>query len=253
MEMNTFFKENQEVNILPENVKGAAIGKVIKAVDEHLEVEIPVNDVQFYHPNSPIELFVPAEEGMAYATTVLESVENNIVKMKLTNKSELLQRREFTRIPLNQEVLMKDDNTTCRCLDISAGGMKIESDRQLDMEKDYTISFSLDTGADINCYLRPIRISKDENSKYIVSGRFVLLTNIDKIAIVQYCFRKKIGGMLACLAVIVCGSIIFTKSVPDLNLLLYGATVVIPASLCMGLLGYLIGKIFDSINKTKSS
>lgn len=70
----------------------------------------------------------------------------------------------------------------------------------------------------------------------------------------EYSYAKKIGGMLACLSVIVCGGIIYAKSISDLdlNILLYGATVIIPASLCMGFLGYSIGKIFDSRNKTKS-
>ena len=110
------------------------------------------------------------------------------------NPVDLLQRREYTRVPLDKEITIKDDNITCKCLDISAGGMKIEMAKQPDMEKDYTISFSLDGRTEIGCYLRPIRITKDDkkkNGKYIVSGRFVLLKNIDKIAVVQYCFKKE--------------------------------------------------------------
>ncbi len=66
-------------------------------------------------------------------------------------------------------------------------------------------------------------------------------------------YAKKIGGMLACAAVLVCGGIVYTRSVPDLNVLLYGTLVIVPAAVCMGFLGYFIGKIFDSVNKTKSS
>ncbi len=192
--MKTFMKENQQISILPEDVKGATLGLITKASKDFAEVQIPDNEIQFYKPGAPIELFAPADDGMLYVATVLDSVNKNILKIKMIDKYEVLQRREFTRIPLESEVLLKDDNISCKCLDISAGGMKLECDKQLDMEKDYTISFSLDTGAAVNCYLRPIRISKDENSKYIVSGRFVLLTNIDKIAIVQYCFKKQIEG-----------------------------------------------------------
>ncbi len=190
--MKSLLKKNQNVSILPEDVHGAATGTVIKALKEHLEIAVPEPELSFYKNGADIELFAPAQEGMLYLRSTVEDIQDNILKIKSTDAYEILQRREFTRIPLEKNIKLKDEDITCHCLDISAGGMKLETDKELDTEKDYTISFSLEGSANINCCLRPIRITKNKkNGKYIVSGRFVLLKNIDKIAVVQFCFKKE--------------------------------------------------------------
>lgn len=193
--MKTLLKKNKTVSILPEDVRGAVEGKITRAVKDFFEVEIPSDDLKYYEKGKNIELFAPVESGMLYFSSEIEEINENVLKIKTAKDYELLQRREYTRIPLEREIKIKDARLSCKCLDISAGGMKIEMQKQPDMEKDYEISFSLDGRNSIQCYLRPIRISKDDkkkNGKYIVSGRFVLLKNIDKIAIVQYCFKKNI-------------------------------------------------------------
>ena len=193
--MKTLLKKNKKVSILPKNVKGAAEGTITRALKDFFEVEIPSEDLKYYKKGENVEFFAAVDSGMLYFTSELEEINENTLKIKTAKDYDLLQRREYTRVPLDKEITIKDDNITCKCLDISAGGMKIEMAKQPDMEKDYTISFSLDGRTEIGCYLRPIRITKDDkkkNGKYIVSGRFVLLKNIDKIAIVQYCFKKNI-------------------------------------------------------------
>ena len=193
--MKTLLKKNKKVSILPQDVQGAAEGTIKKALKDFFEVEIPQEDLKYYKTGENVELFAAVDAGMLYFSSELEEINENLLKIKTAKDYELLQRREYTRIPLDKEIKIKDNNTICHCIDISAGGMKLEMEKQPDMEKDYTISFSLDGRTEISCYLRPIRISKDDkkkNGKYIVSGRFVLLKNIDKIAIVQYCFKKNI-------------------------------------------------------------
>lgn len=190
--MKTLLKKNQRVSLLPEEVKGATEGIVLKSLKNIIEIEIPEAELKYYETDGSIEIFAPVEEGMLYLLSTIEGIETTSVKVKTADKYEILQRREFTRIPLDEPIKIKEDEIKCTCLDISAGGMKIEVNKQLDMEKDYTISFKLENSSVINCFLRPIRISKAKTSKYIVSGRFVLLKNIDKIAIVQFCFKKAI-------------------------------------------------------------
>ena len=66
----------------------------------------------------------------------------------------------------------------------------------LSTEKDYEIEFSLEGNIPIQCFFKPIRVSeldkKNKQTRNVVSGRFVALKNIDKIAIVQYCFKKNL-------------------------------------------------------------
>ena len=72
--------------------------------------------------------------------------------------------------------------------------MKLETLSELKETEDYPIEFPLESKIPIECFFKPIRImakGKGKTKKYIVSGRFIVLKNIDKIAIVQYCFKKQ--------------------------------------------------------------
>ena len=78
--------------------------------------------------------------------------------------------------------------------------MKFVTEAPLTPIKDYLIEFSLDSGIPIRCFFKPIRVdgieSKKSVQKNIVSGRFIALKNIDKIAIVQFCFRKEMESTI---------------------------------------------------------
>ena len=73
--------------------------------------------------------------------------------------------------------------------------MKIETDAPVTNEKDYYVEFSLEGNIPIQCFFKPIRVDelhqKNKKAKNLVSGRFIALKNIDKIAIVQFCFKKQ--------------------------------------------------------------
>ena len=137
---------------------------------------------------------------MLYFKTKADEIDskNRTIKAVFDKKSyDLLQRREYTRIDFEKEFTLKDgeNDYICSTLDISAGGMKILADMPLSTEKDYTIEFSLESNIPIQCFFRPIRVDevrlKDKTTKNIISGRFIALKNIDKIAIVQFCFKKQ--------------------------------------------------------------
>lgn len=195
--MKKLLKKNQKIWIVPEDIKGATSSSIQKTSGNKLEVSVNKENLKYYFVDKTVEMFTIVDEGMLYfKPKVTEILENeNIIKVEF-NKEEydLLQRREFTRIDFEKEFTLKDENSECVCqtIDISAGGMKFATDKMLSVEKDYVIEFSLESNIPIQCFFKPIRVDFNEKSKKnIVSGRFVALKNIDKIAIVQFCFKKQ--------------------------------------------------------------
>ena len=86
---------------------------------------------------------------------------------------------------------MKDDVAiNARIADISAGGLKVHTDEQLELLTEYSLSLSIDNET-ANCTFEPIRLEANANS-FIASGRFNNINSHDRIALVQYCFRKQI-------------------------------------------------------------
>lgn len=195
--MKKFLKENQKISMVPQNIKGALSTTIKKLTPDSLEAEISAGDFEYYQKGDNIEVFTIVDEGMLYFKPVVSQTvaENNTVEVKFdTAKYELLQRREYTRVDYEKEFTLSDgeNDYICGCIDICAGGMKFVTAAALNTASDYKIEFTLENTIPIKCFFRPIRVVpvKGKKQQNIVSGRFVALKNIDKIAIVQFCFKK---------------------------------------------------------------
>lgn len=204
--MRKLLKKNQKIFMTPENIKGALSTTIKKVTTKSIEVEIDKKDLKYYKKDNKIEMFTIVDAGMLYFKPTITDVlkEANIIKVEYDKKTyDLLQRREFSRVEIQKEFKLFDtDNKEyiCVSIDISAGGMKFVTEAPLTPVKDYLIEFSLDSGIPIRCFFKPIRVdgieSKKSVQKNIVSGRFIALKNIDKIAIVQFCFRKEMESTI---------------------------------------------------------
>lgn len=203
--MKKLLKKNQKICMVPQDVKGALSSTIKKTVKNIVQLEIKNDDLKFYKTGDVVEMFTVVEEGMLYFKPCVTEIDEkeNLVTVEFDKKQfDLLQRREFTRVELEKEFTLKDTSTgkqkdfVCKCIDISAGGMKFLTDAELTPAQDYIIEFSLESNIPIEAFFKPIRSDasgqKGKNAKNIVSGRFIALKNIDKIAIVQYCFKKQI-------------------------------------------------------------
>ena len=197
--MKKLLKKNQKINIVPQDIKGAMSSTVQTKVKNILGIKLSEKNLPYYKKNDIVEVFTVVNDGMLYFKSTVEDIlsDENILKLKFNEKEyDLLQRREYTRVEVEKEFTLKDgsESFVCKTIDISAGGMKIITEPLLSIEKDYEIEFSLEGNIPIQCFFKPIRVDelKEKNKpvKHIVSGRFIALKNIDKIAIVQFCFKK---------------------------------------------------------------
>lgn len=195
--MKNFLKQNQKISMVPNNIKGALSTTIKNLTPESLKVEVAASDFEYYQKGDTIEIFTVVDDGMLYFKPVVAStdVENNTIEVHFDkNMYELLQRREYTRVDFEKEFTLSDgeNDYICGCIDICAGGMKFVTSAALNTASDYKIEFTLENTIPIKCYFKPIRVVpvKGKKQQNIVSGRFVALKNIDKIAIVQFCFKK---------------------------------------------------------------
>lgn len=197
--MKKYFKKNQKISVVPSNIKGASNTKISTMNTSDFEVKISDNDIQYFTEGEGIEIFTIIDAGILYLKSLILSVdfENKIIKIAYDKeKQEILQRREYTRVDFAKEFTLTDTVTkeafVCTGIDISAGGIKLVTTAHLNTSCDYQIEFTLENSIPIKCFFRPIRVlaEKGKKTQNTVSGKFVALKNIDKIAIVQYCFKK---------------------------------------------------------------
>lgn len=191
--MKKYIVKDKEFKIIPKDIKGATICCITNAQEDSFEVQLKTDES--YNKNESVELFSITPQGLLYFETHVSDVVGNNIKILYPLSHKFLQRREYTRVDFSKNVLLKEKNTDANIkvtiLDISAGGMKISSHEELSLSKDYEINVEVDRSIKIDCLFQPIRIEADNINGYTVSGRFKILKNIDRISLVQFCFKKQ--------------------------------------------------------------
>ncbi len=191
--MRNYIQKEKEFKIIPKDVTGATRCSVTDVLEGFFEIELKTDEN--YNINETVELFSITPQGLLYFETLISEVDKNKVKLLYPISHRFLQRREYSRVDFSKNIFLKenesDNNIRASILDISAGGMKISSFEELSISKDYKVNVEIDRNIQIDCLFQPIRIEADNINGYTVSGRFKLLKNIDRISLVQFCFKKQ--------------------------------------------------------------
>ena len=189
--MRELIKNDQIVTIVPQDFKNTNKGKVLNVSNDGFKMELK------YKPEGLItnhicDFYSFAENGYLYFESYIQALENNIITIANPVKHRFLQRRKFTRIKFieNLELVYNEEVHKIRTLDLSAGGMKITTQDNLDIEKEYNVAIKLSEEQEIKCKYQLIRVEKGDNGYYTISGRFINLSNIDKMTLVQFCMKK---------------------------------------------------------------
>lgn len=189
--MRELIKNEQLVTIVPQDFKNSNKGKVLDVNSDGFRMELK------YKPEGLIinhicDFYSLTDNGYLYFESYIKNLENNVITIANPVKHRFLQRRKFTRIKFLEDLeLITDDKTyKVRTLDLSAGGMKLNSENSLDLEKDYKVSIKLNDELKVNCKYQLIRVEKSDNGLYTASGRFTNLSNVDKMTLIQFCMKK---------------------------------------------------------------
>lgn len=189
--MRELVKNDQQVTIVPQDFNNTNRGKVIDVSLEGFKMSLQ------YKPeglmvNHICDFYSLTDNGYLYFESYIQALENNVVTIANPVKHRYLQRRKFTRIKFNEDLVLTCDDVShnVSTLDISAGGMKLRTTENIDIEKEYNVSIKLSDEQKINCKYQLIRVEKGDNGIYTISGRFTHLNNIDKMTLVQFCMKK---------------------------------------------------------------
>ena len=194
--MRELIQKEQLVTIVPQDFKNSNKGKVLDVDMEGFRMELK------YKPEGLIknhicDFYSLTDNGYLYFESYIKELENNVISIANPVKHRFLQRRKFTRIKFNEDLQlsMGDVVHKVRSLDLSAGGMKLQTKENVDMEKVYDIAVKLDNEQEVRCKYQLIRVEKGDNGFYTISGKFANLSNVDKMTLVQFCMKKDMENM----------------------------------------------------------
>ena len=194
--MRELIKKEQLVTIVPQDFKNSNKGRVLDVDMQGFRMELK------YKPEGLIknhicDFYSMTDNGYLYFESYIQGIDNNVVSIANPIKHRFLQRRKFTRIKFLEdlELVSGDIKHKVRTLDLSAGGMKLRTDENIDIEKVYSVDLKLSEEQSIKCSYQLIRVEKGDSGLYTISGRFVNLSNIDKMVLIQFCMKKDMENL----------------------------------------------------------
>ena len=191
--MNELLEKGQAISIVPQNFKNSNKGKIGMIHDSFFTVDM------FHAPEGierkkVMEFYSPTKNGTVYFTSGIVKIDENTVVVSIPKKHRFLQRRNFTRVKFIQDIELKLNDKTffATTLDLSAGGIRLKTTENININSQYDLFIRLVNENSIQCKFEPIKIEKSEDCIYTVAGRFINQTRTDKMKIIQFCIRKDI-------------------------------------------------------------
>ena len=166
--MKDLLQNAKDFKIIPGNFKSSGELDIISINDEEINAKLKLLDeseLNDYSVGSKVEVFGVNPLGLIYFESEILKKEDYCVSLATSNDYSIIQRREYSRVGLNQgEVIFKDSipDLILKIEDISAGGIKLITSQALEVDKYYDIEIKLSNNMKIECALAPIRIKEVE-------------------------------------------------------------------------------------------
>ena len=191
--MRELIEKNKEVTIVPSDFKCANKGVIVDVEPRYFTVELEYEPKGMLRHNY-CEFYTQTTHGTLYFDSYPETIDGNKVKFANPAKHRFLQRRQYTRIKYVYDLVLsyEEGDHKIKTLDISAGGMKFTTEENIDIEGIYSVELPLTSNKTLSCKFSPIRIEKNEEGGFTVSGRYEFENSIDKMTLTQFCTKRSI-------------------------------------------------------------
>lgn len=191
--MRQLIEKDRKITLVPADMTCANKGTIIDVDSRYFTIELEYEPKGIMRRNY-CEFYTQTNHGTLYFDSFPETIEGNKIKVANPAKHRFLQRRQYTRIKFMHKLDLNFDGGkhSIETLDISAGGMKFRTEENVNIEGLYKITLPLSEKQSIECIFTPIRIEKNENGGYTLSGRFEYNDNKDKMILTQFCTKRSI-------------------------------------------------------------
>lgn len=189
--MRELVEAGQLVKIIPHDFKNANKGTIKEVMPDGFLVELEYEPVGILK-NNYCEFYTQSKYGMLYFDSYAKEINGKTVKIANPAKHKFLQRRQYTRVKYNHDLALtaNDKSHKIYTFDVSAGGMKFKTPENVNIELDYNIKLPLSAQQEIECTFSPIRIEKNSDKTYTLSGKFDFLNSRDKMTLIQFCAKR---------------------------------------------------------------
>lgn len=191
--MSELLEKDQILSLVPQNFRNSNKGKITNVGENNFSLELS-HAPEGISVNNFVEIYSPTKNGMLYFSSNIENIDGSSVTIRNPLRHRFLQRRAFTRVKFSEDMFLSLSGKTYKIkpIDVSAGGIKLRTEDYLDLNSEYDLNITLPSTQKIPCKFQPIRIEKNDDGSYTLSGRFQISSNADKMTLIQFCIKKNI-------------------------------------------------------------
>ncbi len=191
--MRELIEKNQKITAIPHDFKCANKGIVKEVNQDGFVIELDY-EAQGFLKHNYCEFYTQTNHGTLYFDSYPKEINGKLITVANPAKHKFLQRRQYRRIKFVNElkITCEDKVYDIKTLDISAGGMKFITNDNIDIEKEYNVTLPLSSEQNVECIFSPIRVEKNNDKSYTLSGRFSYKNSKDKMTLTQYCAKRSI-------------------------------------------------------------
>lgn len=181
-------KLNQKIKIVPENIKDSTSG-TITAINEG-QIKVKLNSIKALESQN-VEIYINEVNCLLCFKTQVTGQDKDTIMFPYPQHIQNIQRREYRRIEINLPIECQNNNENFQAesINISGGGIKLKTLKNIKSTKNISIKLPLGNG--IKTDLEVLN-TESLNDFFTASGWFKNINNTDRIYLIQYCFKKEL-------------------------------------------------------------
>lgn len=186
---------NQKINIILNSLDDLISG-TIYSQDKNCFNVCFASPVENLKPNKVYKCSVNTNKSLLKFKTKAVKISDDKYSFLIPSNYTEIQRREHTRVnsALPVKIINNGFEVNAETVNISGGGMKLKTQKAFNKGDVVNIIINFSTTKSIKLKYEILRVEKsgDRNLNYIASGVFQNINNIDRISIVQFCFKQQL-------------------------------------------------------------
>ncbi|MDD3150105.1 MAG: PilZ domain-containing protein [Candidatus Gastranaerophilales bacterium] len=185
-------KLNQKLKIVPKNIGNALAGTICELSEDGFTVILDKMDSKI--KKELVDITVSDENYLLNFSLKIDKIDENKLYFKNPRDIKVVQRRQYPRVEADLPVNIIDSaegTVEGKITNISGGGLQLDAPKKFLIGSIINTEFKLFTQKTIKTAVEILRVNINQQKTFL-SGMFKSISNTDKIAIIQMCFKKQI-------------------------------------------------------------
>lgn len=194
-----YLKNNQRLKIVPDDASGVLTGVIKSMSPVSFVVAVESPDSPMLKQGEVFEIVISDETCILSFETKITEIKDSLVCFSMPENFRLVQRREYPRVDISIPVSIKELSTENgveflgTTSNISGGGLKVTAPGVVNPGMLVETQFKILNVKNIKTILEVLRTEHpDGGSDFFVSGKFKEISNADRIALIQLCFKRQL-------------------------------------------------------------